>query len=320
MKRKLLSISLMSLMLSGVTAQITLTTPLLVEVGDVYSYNELSNTSLNLLNGGANQTWDLSTVSGTTLHVDSVVSLSAMSDASNFPQATYGVLGTGNEVYMNNGANATNTIGAYKTGDYRMVYSDFLANFSTPMAYNDLQTDNFSGTYEDFASTATFAITGTAQYKADGYGTLILPHATINNVLRIEIITTTTTTINGGQSATAVDSSYSWYSADYKFPLAQFNISTSNTVSYVSASAIATTVIEQDAYEISVYPNPIQNELNIKGGSNELEVTIFNLLGKNVYSSTFTNKIDTSSLPKGIYIVKIAKENNVVYTEKIIKL
>ena len=319
MKRKLLSIALVSFTLSGMNAQITLMPHSFdKEIGDVYSYNEVSSSSLNFSNVGANQTWDLSLVSGTTNASETITALSGMSDASNFSQASYGVLKGVNESFILESANTFEVLGMYKTGDFRLTYTDYMSDLVLPFTYNDAQTDNFSGTYEDFASAISFSIVGTVEYKSDGYGTLILPYTTVNNVLKVETVTTTTSTY-AGQSSTVSDTTYSWYSADYKFALANYN-KTSTSLSYVTQSSLATKVLELDEIDMIVFPNPVQNVLNITGGSNELDVSIYNLLGEKVYSSVFTSQIDTSVLPRGTYIVKIAKGGVSIYTKKIVKL
>jgi hypothetical protein len=71
-----------------------------------------------------------------------------------------------------------------------------------------------------------------------------------------------------------------------------------------------------------LFPNPASDELNIAVKSHDkISVKVFNILGKEVLSSAFTNQtnIDISSLTVGIYLVKLFNEKNeFVYSEKII--
>jgi hypothetical protein len=78
--------------------------------------------------------------------------------------------------------------------------------------------------------------------------------------------------------------------------------------------------------ELTVFPNPFMNELNIDFGQkiNSLDLMIVDLFGKVFLKKTFVNEkeihLDTDFLSKGIYIVKI--ENNEIgksYFQKIIK-
>jgi len=61
---------------------------------------------------------------------------------------------------------------------------------------------------------------------------------------------------------------------------------------------------------VFVYPNPVNSILYIEGNQNPVNVSIYNLLGKEVISSDSTNRIDVSSLSKGVYFTNIIDGNN----------
>jgi PKD repeat protein len=70
--------------------------------------------------------------------------------------------------------------------------------------------------------------------------------------------------------------------------------------------------------EITLYPNPVNNVLNINTGSNsDVEVQIINLAGQ-VMIKTTGRTVDVSSLPKGIYFARIFASGQSV-TKKFIK-
>ena len=59
---------------------------------------------------------------------------------------------------------------------------------------------------------------------------------------------------------------------------------------------------------LNVYPNPTTNQLTISSTDKITTVTISNLLGQVVYSQQYNSQqvhIDCSSLPKGMYLVRI---------------
>jgi Secretion system C-terminal sorting domain/Bacterial Ig-like domain (group 2) len=59
---------------------------------------------------------------------------------------------------------------------------------------------------------------------------------------------------------------------------------------------------------INVYPNPAQNEVNIKAAFQIINVSISNLIGQTFYSTVCNSemvKIDVSGLPAGIYFAKV---------------
>jgi hypothetical protein len=69
---------------------------------------------------------------------------------------------------------------------------------------------------------------------------------------------------------------------------------------------------------VVIYPNPTKSILYIQGNQNPLNISIYNLLGKEIISKNETNKIDTHSLSKGVYFINIIDGNN-SSTKKFIK-
>lgn len=72
-----------------------------------------------------------------------------------------------------------------------------------------------------------------------------------------------------------------------------------------------------DKSDIKIYPNPVQNQLNIDSQEEVLSIEIFDLLGKKIFEGK-GNTIDVSGLQSGIYLLKI-NTKNVILTQKIIK-
>ena len=76
-----------------------------------------------------------------------------------------------------------------------------------------------------------------------------------------------------------------------------------------------------DTADFQTYPNPVVDILNISYNKNITNVSVFNLLGQEVFSKTSTtniSQIDLSNLSKGAYMVKVASED-LVKTIKIVK-
>ena len=86
-----------------------------------------------------------------------------------------------------------------------------------------------------------------------------------------------------------------------------------------SSSALATANVKQD--QLTIYPNPVKDVLNIDLKANQGEVKIFDLSGK-VIKTASVNKsgsVDVSKLSKGLYIVEITINGSSKVTKKIIK-
>jgi hypothetical protein len=86
------------------------------------------------------------------------------------------------------------------------------------------------------------------------------------------------------------------------------------------STVISTTALSVNDYfysnDISLYPNPTNSDLTIRVRTiNDLPntVQIFNMLGQNMLFKRITNtedlKIETSNFSKGMYFIKIAKDN-----------
>jgi hypothetical protein len=78
-----------------------------------------------------------------------------------------------------------------------------------------------------------------------------------------------------------------------------------------------------DEQQISIYPNPTTGELKIDNGELRIEnIFVFDMVGKKVMEHKGENvtlhKIDLSTLPTGVYFVRIQTANEVI-TQKVIR-
>ena len=80
---------------------------------------------------------------------------------------------------------------------------------------------------------------------------------------------------------------------------------------------------DQDLSKTKLYPNPVNNIMNLKlPYTSNGNITFYNILGENVLSTDFssaTKQIDVSELKSGIYLAKIQTENQST-VKKIVKL
>ncbi len=69
---------------------------------------------------------------------------------------------------------------------------------------------------------------------------------------------------------------------------------------------------------IKIYPNPASNLVFINGDNNISNFEIYNLSGKLILKNKIVaNTINVSKLKKGIYFIKLFKNNNLIFVEKI---
>ena len=76
-------------------------------------------------------------------------------------------------------------------------------------------------------------------------------------------------------------------------------------------------VEEQSASMFTIYPNPSHGRFNIYSTLNIQEIEIYNIFGERILYQKFSNEIDMSSSPKGIYFIKFF-DGKTIYKNKII--
>ncbi|WP_321375745.1 T9SS type A sorting domain-containing protein [uncultured Draconibacterium sp.] len=80
-----------------------------------------------------------------------------------------------------------------------------------------------------------------------------------------------------------------------------------------------TNVYETKISEISIFPNPSQGIINLKGITNPCKVSIFSVDGKCFYTgNTKGEYLNISFLPKGVYLLHIEKDNKKLLSTKIV--
>lgn len=88
------------------------------------------------------------------------------------------------------------------------------------------------------------------------------------------------------------------------------------TLTVISSSLAATSDVKK--LDLSIYPNPTTEILNIKTLDKVLEVSIFDISGKQINTKIVNGQINVNSLLKGNYILRIVTDK-ATYQEKFIK-
>lgn len=93
-----------------------------------------------------------------------------------------------------------------------------------------------------------------------------------------------------------------------------FKVYNDCSVEFVSTSNVGVKV-EEFSDDISIYPNPVNNELYITNGDENSNYQIINLLGEEMKKGQVlsTNPINVSELASGIYFIKIENSESIKF-------
>lgn len=217
--------------------------------------------------------------------------------------------------------NDTQVGGAYVTWDFSKLQTDTVVN----KTYEKKQYTLNDTSYRDTTTYTSVNFGSMYEYDyttCDGYGTLVLPNATYQNVVRIHVVKhNVNNTYNSGPKHFRDE--FYYYSPLYSAPIVAV-IKTSdypygiNTVDdkavqiYIRHFSDAITGTEGlQVAQLKCYPNPVVSQLQIVNPSPGGLISIVGMDGKVlvvVDATSAVETIDVSSFPKGIYIVKLSNE------------
>ncbi len=323
--RKILLIICSALSISGIYAQITLTnetsTP---RIGDTYRYYVTDKVeNLNLSFGGANQEWDISMIEDailTEIGFVSVTESTQPSSASNLVcvQTESGI--TAESFYT-----ATSTSLSFDKlilpTAMLTSYTDAREFLKFPLTYTQEYNETFAGTITNLGMAQTFIVDGTTKIKADGYGSLILPLGTIDNVLRVKTVYDYMYSYDFGGGAIPIfilsDTIYTWYNASTRNYIANYSVSygsytdsdmekISATLQYMYPDDIIMSGVNAILDNlVAIYPNPTRGIINITGENEVSDVKIYNADGILLRYEKLP-VINISNYSNGLYFIEIA--------------
>ena len=202
-----------------------------------------------------------------------------------------------------------------------------------PLIYGYNFTDTTAGTFTSGTNNGTF--TGNIVTSVDAYGTLTLNNTGNGSfsgpVTRLKTLQNITLFQGFFNVGLAVQTSYAYYSGsnlnpELRYTKAVINIPLLNITNQtaIQIEDFATILLSTNnnilTDNISIYPNPVNDILNIKSKDNQkVSFVIIDINGREIISKTSNdNNINVSNLKKGIYFVKITNDNSSI-TKKIIK-
>jgi hypothetical protein len=311
------------------TAQPTITaTGLNPVIGETYNIQNCN--FINPGNAGANQTWNLSAMIGTSVVSTSYVAPSSTPHGSSFPNSNIAWSIPSSSVSYYNASSSAMQYYGFAAGSLVMSYANPEDVLHYPFTYNNSYSDNWNTVYYNGAY--TFYRNGTTNVIADGYGTLITPEGTYNDVLRVHLVQSyqDSAFIGVPYIATYHNDEYRWYKEGTHIQIAtvySLTVVGSGTTSNASY-LISNTAINQptvSANSTLFYPNPASDHIcfNIHLTKNEkIEMVLFNTMslkmGKiftwNGVKGENALNMDLNNYPEGVYFAKILVNGTLVST------
>ncbi len=89
------------------------------------------------------------------------------------------------------------------------------------------------------------------------------------------------------------------------------------------SKTISTSISNTLTNDVSIYPNPMKDQLNINSESEIKSIEIYNIMGqlvKNISTNSLEKVIDMSSFAAGNYFVSVKLANGLISTQKIVKM
>jgi hypothetical protein len=222
---------------------------------------------------------------------------------------------------------------------YVFQYTNSQKVLSYPITYNTSFTDDMAGSYTIL--TFTNNRTGTATFLADGYGTLIMPTGTINNVLRIKYTQSFFDVIDYGTgpiTSTSETTTYNWIVEGNKNVLVSISYITTSvlgltfntkSVSYYPGFVSTEDLLSSNS-KIQLFPNPTVNNALINVNLEEsgfVNLALYSTSGQqvkvidcaNVPAGMYSRQVNLEDVPDGVYFIKMKMDNRDLFTRKIVK-
>jgi hypothetical protein len=302
--------------------------------GASHTYNyTASHNSVGFGSAGAGQNWNFAAATSDSMYVETTALPSAAVGASNFPTATSAQIlmedGVEGASFFETDASAHKQLGFYATGSgitASIIYSNPADIFRFPVGMGQ----SFS---DDFASSVDIGITyqrnGSVSVNVDGNGSLTTAVGTYSNVLRVKTIETYQ--LVGlppipGSSTSGTITSYNFISPDYpgiilySYTIDDDGITADTSIVFGDPGSVGI-ASRETAAQVSVYPNPANQVLNIATNNNVAFVEVIDIQGRVIASVPASKNesivtVPTASLSNGIYMVRTMSDKGIVSVKR----
>ena len=337
---------LLSLFSFAVQSQITVNT-IGLSVGDevIQVTDSLFQTELHS-SGGADLSWDFAGLHGEFRDTIAPIDPTTTNHASTFPTSNLAIGTVELAAYFSNTNDAYTALGygglvEEISADIEMNYIENDVMIAFPINYTNERTTDAYGTTNATVDIPNVGETDIRisesihrEQEVDAWGTVTTPEGEYE-VLRVKEYKIQIDSIFAYMFGIEVfQEDYSQFDTSYTFnyytndvtiktPLLVVNynpssdeIISSTWITFTEDTAIPNLVSNKT--EISIYPNPAKNFINIETNEDIISVNIYNTVGQLVKNSS-QRRVNISDLPSSIYIIEVNTKNKTTTERLIIK-
>ena len=294
------------------------------EDGDQYELQRAYSVSVAAGNGGADQTWNFSSlVDSSNSKVTSYITASSTPHSALFPSSNLAAVEAGDAYdYFKVGSTDVQYGGSF-TPNYSLILNNHSLRYEMPFTYQDQFLDSLEGTL--YFGNFDLEYTGTSNFEVDGYGTLLLPDGRqFDSVLRY-VWTEQTVAAHpvSGPLFESTTQNFVWVSPECPQPLLSINYFhqlsgdeefTSKSVLYSKGVFTSTFNQQSEHKRIEIIPNPTDGGIRLLHDlRGDIQLSLLDLSGKLVYEMSFfgnEQELDVSHLLPGIYVIHVSSGDN----------
>lgn len=235
---------------------------------------------------GANQTWNFASITTSAVGTYSIVNCSSTACSSGFPAANWCYLAGPEYTYMQSSASQLEILGSSIPTNCvgGEIFSNTKAVLIFPFNYQASTSDGWVSNQDADTYSATY----------DGYGTLITPFGTYNNVVRLSVA--------DGTSLSTI-----WLTSNPIYQL--MTIDQGGNTIIMSNTTFSIHELTSRA-RLSLQPNPCGATLHVKlldQTETKTTIEVVDMLGQKVMSDwtdSGEKTLHTEALPAGVYFVR----------------
>jgi len=334
----LLCLTLLSIQMQG---QITITQADMPVVGKAVINRDDTLPTVTPGNKGTGQTWNFTSLKGTTTAIDSFTNPSTTPYASTFPSSniadtTYG----GGYIFLNSSSGSFNAIGTVQNVmgyNVAIALSPAFTQINFPGIYGNIDGGVSTGKSHSIAVVAIPGVDsarGTAYIKyadtIDAWGTLTTPFGSFNTLRQkhyeldidsIYVLSIFGTWSYSGYDLRTKNYQYRWYTNGIGDMLITMQMDTNNanvkSVKWYDGVPNGINEVSQNN-STKLFPNPCTTQVTFRStNQNAQTVSLFDITGREINGTIMKNgeaNINTSSFANGIYLYRVLDKSGNILT------